>query len=280
MIGRNYKYNGLDLSPSKVYDTKIALTDVEHMTDQRTEIVNNVNDHWSISSNTLESGRLIVFDGYVFGITKTNRGTGWELLNSHINIEPYVNKDPFKKLEFKTDKGEDRWLLAKVNEKPKGANGMNDSRIKFSFSLYSNSNEVYSANKNIVTNTTGGFGGTSFPNTFWDSWWDMGGLTSCINDWNFRAWCIIQCTHPLVNPKIRNLTNWQVFKINWSTSNLILDSTGGAWSVADAWVNIMNKRDYWVPIYLSPWDNYIIVSDDTGVEVGYSVSWYDTWNTV
>lgn len=45
MIGRNYKYNGLDLSPSKVYDTKIALTDVEHMTDQRTEIVNNVNDH-------------------------------------------------------------------------------------------------------------------------------------------------------------------------------------------------------------------------------------------
>ena len=130
MIWKNYQYNWLDLSPANVYATKIALSNVSAITGQDTNIINNINDHGSSASNTLESWRAFVFDWYIFGITKPTRGTAWELLNSHINIEPYVNADPFKRLDFQSDTGEDRRVMVKVNEKPRGTNKVNDSRIK------------------------------------------------------------------------------------------------------------------------------------------------------
>lgn len=280
MIGKNYKYNWLDLSAGNVFNTNIALDDVEHMTGQRTDIIDNVNDHWSIASNTLESGRLIGFSWYVFGINKAIRWLAWKELNSKINIEPYVNEDPFKKLEFETDEWEYRRCMAKVNEKPKWTNGMNDSRIRFNFTLYVNSNELFGKDLNIETSTSGAFGGTSFPNSFWDSWGATIWSVNCINSWNFRAWCRIQCPWTLVNPKIKNTANWQEFKISWTTTNLVLDSLWWQWSVTDEWLDIMYKRESWVPIYLSPWDNYIVVVDDLGNVVNYTVSRYDTRNTV
>lgn len=280
MIGKNYKYNGLDLSASNVYNTHIALTDVEHITGQRTDIIDNVNDHWSIASNTLESGRLFGFTWYIFGVTKEKRGEAWRLLNDKIYIEPFVHVDPFKKLEFQTDEWEDRWCMCKVNEKPKWTNGMNDSRIEFDFTLYSNSNEIYGKNLNIVSSMSWWFGWTSFPNSFGDSWGNTIGSSDCINLWNFRAWCSIQCVGELINPKIKNTKNGQEFKINGTTTNLMLSSMLGKRTVTDEWLDIMYKREYWVPIYLSPWENNIIVVDDWGNEVNYTVSWYDTWNVI
>ena len=280
MIGKNYKYNWFDFSPSNVYNTHVALSDVTHTTSQRTDIVDNVNDHGSTASNTLESWRTIVFEGYVFGITKHDRGVYWRALNQAINIEPYVNVDPFYKLEFQSDDWEDLRVMAKVNTKPAGENGVNDSRIEFTFSLYCDTNEVYGATLHTATNRAWAFWWTSFANSFWDSWGDIAWVDTCVNNWNFKAWCKIEAYGTLVNPKVKNMTNWQEFKINWTTSALVLNSIWWDWRVTDAWEDIMYKRDYWVPLFLSPWENTIIITDDTWAAVNYTVSWYDTWNSI
>ena len=280
MIGKNYKYNGFDFSASKVFDTHVALSNVTHTTTQRTDIVDNVNDHGSNASNTLESWRVIVFEWYVFAITKKERWEYWRALNECINIEPYVNANPFSKLEFQSDDWIDLWVNAKVNNKPNWTNWVNDSRIEFTFSLYANTNELYWTTLHTVTNTAWVFGWTSFPNSFGDSRWDTAWVNVCNNAWNFKAWCKIEVYGNMTNPKIKNLTNGQEFKISWNTTALILDSIGGNWSVTDAWEDIMYKRAYWVPIFLSPWDNEIIVTDDNWASVNYTISWYDTWNSL
>lgn len=280
MLGKNYKYNWFDFSASKVYDTHVALSNVTHTTSQRTDIVDNVNDHGSTASNTLESGRVIVFEWYVLWLTKKERWDYRQALNNCINIEPYVNQDPFKKLEFQSDNWTDLRVMAKVNNKPTGTNWVLDSRIEFNFSLYANTNELYWTTLHTSTQTSWQFWGTSFPNSFGDSWWDTPWLDVCINAGNFKAGCKIEIYGAMTNPKIKNLTNGQEFKINWTTTALVLDSIWGSWTVTDGWEDIMYKRDYWVPIFLSPGDNYIFVSDDTGAEVAYTISWYDTYNTI
>lgn len=281
MISKNYKYNGFDFSASKVFETKTWLVDVGHMTDQRTDIKNNANMHWSVASNTLEWGRRIDFNWEIFWITKAERGAAWRKLNEHIYIEPYLNKDPFKKLEFKTDEGEDRWVMAKVNEKPFPENGMNDSKIRFSFSLYSNTNEVYWAELNSHSSMSTTTGGTRFPNKLWDSWGqaqtDIGVIE---NKGNFNAWCKIQVLGEVRNPRVKNLTNWLEFKIKDRTTNLTLNSMGGDWTATDGGVNVMDRRLFWDPIFLSPGINEVVVVGDSGAYVPYTVTWYDTWNTI
>ena len=103
------------MSPQVVYD-KHSLSDVRSITGQTTEIKDNTNTHWSKASNTKEWGRLFIFEWYISGITKPIRWAAWRLLNERINIEPYLNADPYKKLEFQTDEWEDRWVMAKVNK--------------------------------------------------------------------------------------------------------------------------------------------------------------------
>lgn len=280
MIWKNFQYNWLDLSPSNVYNNNIALSNVTAETTQRSKIVNNVNDHWSKASNTLEGWRLLTFEWYIFGITKDVRWEAWSLLNSHINIEPYVNVNPFKRLDFQTDEWNDRWLMAKVEDKPKWENGVNDSRIAFSFELFCNTNEIYWTTLKSITGASGVFGGTSFPDSFWDSWGASSSSAVCNNAGNFKAGCTIQAVWTLINPKVKNITNWQEFKIDWTTTNLVVNSLSWNWEVTDEWLDIMYKRDFGVPIFLSPWDNVIIVTDDTGTIIDYTVSWYDTWNTL
>lgn len=280
MIGKNFRYNWLDMSPQAVFMTNIALSNVEALTSQRTEIKDNVNMHWSKASNTIEWGRAFVFEWYIMWITKEIRWIAWELLNEKINIEPYLNVDPFKRLDFQTDKWEDRWVMAKVNKKPEWTNGMNNPRIEFKFELFADTNEVYWPNLKTQSFTSGIYWWTSFPNEFPDSWGSASYNNVCTNNWNFIAGCIIQATGTLINPKIKNLTNWQEFKIDWTTTNLILNSLWGKWSVTDEWLDIMYKREYWQPIHLSSWDNIIIINDDTGTIIDYTVSWYDTRNTI
>ena len=279
MIGKNFRYNWLDMSPQAVFMTNIALSDVRSITGQTTEIKDNTNTHWSKASNTKEWGRLFIFEWYISGITKPIRWAAWRLLNERINIEPYLNADPYKKLEFQTDEWEDRWVMAKVNKKPDGSNAVNHPRIEFSFELFAETNEIYGKELKTQSFTSWIFGGTSFPNQFPDSWGSASYNNVCINEWNFSAWCIIQAQGELVNPKIKNLTNGQEFKIAGTTTNLILDTIWGKWWVTDEWLDIFYKREYGHPIHLSPWENIVVISDDNGTIIDYTVSWYDTRNT-
>jgi len=280
MIGKNFKYNWLDMSPANVYSTKIALSNVEGVTSQRTNIVDNVNDHGSTASNTLEGWRLFSFDWYISAITKVEKGTAWALLTSKVNIEPYVNVDPYKKLEFQSDLGVDLWVMAKVNKKPKGSNGVNDPRIVFWFELYAETNELYWTTLHSASWSASIFGWTNFANKFWNSRGASSGSSLCNNAGNFKAGCAITAVGTLVNPRIKNLTNGQEFKIDWTTTNLELNSLLWKWTVKDEGVDIMYKRESWVPIYLTPWDNSIMITDDVGATSSFIVQRYDTWNTI
>lgn len=280
MLGKNFKYNWYDMSASNVKNTKCVLTNVESRTGQNTNIVNNANNHWSVASNTLETWRAFVFSWYIFGLNKIDRWDKRKDLVNLINIEPYVNNNPFKKLEFQNDYWDALWCMSKVNEKPVWTNWVNDPRIIFDFTLYCDSNEIYWKTLKNISWLASSFWGTSFPNSLWDSWGNYTWWANCENLGNFKAWCEIQVLWNMVNPSIRNVTNWQFFKINWTTTNLILNSLLWTWEVTDEWTDIMYKRDSGTPIYLSPWNNKILVIDDNDNQVNFNVSWYDTWNTL
>jgi len=274
MIWKNYVYKGLDLSVSNLRNTNIVLTNINPSTIQRSEITDNANDHGSVASNTLESWRLFTFEGYCFWMTKEARGIAWELLNSSINIEAFVDSDPFYDLTFQTDRWENRYVKAKVEKKPTQKNWLCEPRIYFVFELYAQTNAILDPAEQTSSGTTSVFWWTSFANKFWD--WRRGhsGGVTCVNAWNYKAWCEITVTWTMVNPLIKNLTNWLEYKINWTTTSLVLDSRDWDWAVTDWWANIKNKREYWKPIFLSPGSNDIIVMSD-------SWSWTVTvkWNS-
>ena len=88
----------------------------------------------------------------------------------------------------------------------------------------------------------------SFP----DGWGSVSGGAECDNEGNYKAGCLITVIGNLTNPKVTNLTNNLTYKIAGTTSVLTLDSRNGGWEVKDNGVNIRYKRDYGLPILLSP----------------------------
>jgi hypothetical protein len=122
------------------------------------------------------------------------------------------------------------------------------------------------------------FGGTNFANNLWDSRGEFAWGVHCENIWNYKAWCKINVVGGLVNPLIKNITNWQQYKINWTTNNLLLDSKDW-WSVTDNWEDISNKRDYGTAIMLSPGINEIWIFADSW-EAVFTVSWFSAWDTI
>lgn len=278
MIGKNYNYNGFDMTDRVAIWLWFALQDVDITTVQRQNITDNANDHWSKSSRTLESGRLFSFVWLVSCITKEARGVAWELITNAINIEPFMNTEYLHNLTFQTDQWEDRQVKVLVKSKPKWTNWLHKPEINFTFELYAPWNELYGVTKHIINWSSAFFGGTSFSNNFGDSRWEFSWDGVCINQWNYKAGCTITINWTLVNPMIKNITNWLQYKINGTTNNLVLDSKDW-WTVEDNWVDISNLREYWSAILLSPWTNTIWVFSDGGTAT-FTVERYDAWNTI
>lgn len=103
-------------------------------------------------------------------------------MNEAINIEPFLTTNPFYLLTFKTDSDEERQVYVKVRSKPKPVNGVNDSRIKFTFELYADTNAVISPTEESANGSSGFIGGVNFPMNFPDAWGNQYGGTSCTND--------------------------------------------------------------------------------------------------
>ena len=279
MIWTNYVYKTLDFSPANIPNTGIFITNVNNWTVQRDEVVDNANDHWSVASTTLESWRLFTFEWYCFGMDKDARWTSWELLNSVINVEPFVDSNPYYTLTFNTDKWDARYTLAKVRKKPEAENWMCDPRIKFTFELYAQTNAIFAPVEQTAAWLTTFFWGTNFANNFPDwrgnyTWWVL-----CLNNWNYKAWIELTIIWNLLNPTIKNLTNWLEYKISWTTSQLVVNSRNWLRTVNDLWADIKYKRNYWKPILLSPWSNIIIVTSDEWTWT-VSAKWNSAWNTL
>lgn len=278
MIGKNYNFNWFDMTDRVSIGLGFALQDVDITTAQRQDIRDNSNDHGSKSSRTLESGRLFSFVGKVVWITKAARWATWKLITDAINLEPFTNEEYLHDLFFQNDEWEDRQVKVLVKEKPKWTNGLNNPDINFTFELYAPDNAVYGTVENSEAGESSFLGGTNFPNSFGDSWWDYSGAASCNNEWNYKAGCQIEVIGELINPTIKNLTNWQQYKINGTTKELVLNSKDG-WTVTDEGVDISNKRDFGTPILLSPGVNEIAVFSEGG-NATFTVKRFSAWNTI
>jgi len=255
-----------------------ALQDVEISTEQRQDIENYANDHWSISSRTLESWRLFVFSWIVSRVKKEDRWAAWKLITDAINIEPFMNTPYLHDLFFQTDEGEERQVKAMVKEKPRGTNWIWNPVINFSFELFAPWNAIYGITEHTAIGESSVFWWTSFANSFpiWWGWYSW--ATSCENLGNYKAWCEIKVVGELTNPLIKNLTTWQQFKINWVTKNLILNSKDWR-TVEDEWVDIKYKREYGSAILLWAWMNQIWVFADAW-DAAVTVKRFDAWNTI
>jgi len=278
MIWKNYKYNWFDMSDRVAIWKGFQLTNCENDTVQRQRITDNANDHWSKSTRTLESWRLFTFTGKCIWLTKKERWTARELITNAINIESYMDTEYLHDLYFQTDRWEDRRVKALVKTKPNWTNNILNPRIPFTFELYSPDNAVYWIIQKIASWQSSLFWWTSFANSFWDSWGAFSWGAICVNAWNYKAGCEITITWNLVNPLIKNLTNWQQYKINWTTSNLVLNSKDWR-SVTDWWIDISSKREYWTAIMLDSWTNEIWVFADSWTAT-FTVKRYDAWNTI
>jgi hypothetical protein len=96
----------------------------------------------------------------------------------------------------------------------------------------------------------------------------LSGYTNFItltNNWNRQTPVRIRVQGSVQSPKIINLTNQYNYKINWSTTDLIIDNRNESNSprerllVTDSGVSITEKRSQWGWIYLQPWINHLIV---------------------
>ena len=279
MIWKNYIRNGFDMTDSVAIQQWFNLSNVDISTVKRQRIVDNANTHWSKTSRTLESGRLFVFTGNISWETKQERWVIEDLLNSNINIEPFMDTEYLHKLEFITDAGDDRFCYCSVKENLKTTNELHNPRVNFLFELYSPNNAVYDPIENTQSGSSSFFGGTSFPNKFGDSRWAFAGGASCDNQWNWKTWCLITVVWSLVNPLIKNITNWLQYKLNWTVNNLELDSRELWREVTSWWVDISSQRDYWEAILLSSGTNLIWIFADSWTAT-FTVKRHSARNTI
>jgi len=278
MIWRNYVYNWFDMTDRVAIANKFALQDVDISVVQRQEITDNANDHWSESSRTLASGRLFSFSWKVVWLTKEIRWQAWDMICDAINLEPFMGSEYLHDLLFQTDSWEDRQVKVLVKTAPKWSNWLHRPEINFVFELYAPWFAVYWISEESESWSSSVFWWTSFANKFGDSWWSFSWDVVCNNEWNYKAWCEITVTWELVNPIIKNITNWNQYKINWTTNNLVLNSKDGR-TVKDWWIDISYKRDYGTAIMLSPWLNTIVVFSDWG-NATFTVKRFSAWNTI
>ncbi len=276
MIGKARRYKWLDFTDSVQVASQrsnwysyIIQNNVRN-TVLRTNLTDKANFHWWYASETLAWPRLFSFEWKVIGTTKAKRHTARSLLLNALKPEwnPNIVNRWFYPLQFQDDGWNERVAYCKVYSMPSAENWLDSPVIDFSFELLSESEKIYGATTHTITGTKAFIGGwtlsTTLPTTFWSFAWAI----PVTNAWNWIAPCKIQIVWTATNPKIINTANGNKYRINWTTTNLVLDNRNlnnnplENFIVTDNGVNIKAQRNSWADIFLDPWLNHIAVLTD------------------
>ncbi len=292
MIGKNRKFRSLDFTESTQKTSQqtnwysVVVQNVNMQTGLRTDINERANYHGSYSSETLANGRTFSFDCIAIWETKSKRATIRNTIVSTLQPpgNPWVTNRWFYKLYFQDDAGNDKYARCKVLNLPDPQNWLDDPLISFTFSLYCETEKIY---WNTLKTASGGIAtvwgttfSTTFPTTFtWYAW-----TISCNNEWNWDAPMKVSVIGTVENPKIINVTNGQKYRIDKTTTNLILDNRNEDNNpkenliVTDAWVNIKWYRDSWASVFLEQWINKIaVLADSYSAGTTVDITFRDTY---
>lgn len=292
MIGKSWKYKWLDFTDSvQVLSQRsnwysYVLQDVTREVPLRTQTFERANFHWEYSSNTLAWSRIFKFTWKIIWTTKEKRHQALSILTNAIKPEwnPDIQNRWFYDLFWKTDNWEDRTCKAKVWKMLELSNDIDSPIIDFTFELYSETEKVYWTQVKQAMWTTAIFGWMTFPATLPTVMWWFAWTIEVENKWDWYAPCKIQVVWTATSPYIINLTNNNRYKINWTTTNLIIDNTNPLNDpqkllvVTDAWVDIKAKRALWADIFLNPWKNYFVLLTNWAWEnPTIFITWRDTY---
>ena len=284
MIWKNRKYRWIDFSDDiqniSMQDNGygIFIQNEVHPAVLRTDTFDRANYHGGYSSETLAGGRLFTFDCILVGNTKAKRHIAWNSLVAILQPDPnpWALGRGFYDLDFKDDWGNDRTVKVKVFTVPTPDNGLDDPTIRFTFELYAEEEKIYWTEVKSETWTVGYLGGTTLPMTLPTTLsWYIGKIT-VNNEWNWAAPIRVSLVWNAVNPKIKNVTNGNIYRIDKTTSNLVFDNRNldndatKRLVVTDNWTDIRAYRSSGASVYLDPGENELVVLTDN----------YDTTNIV
>lgn len=286
MIGRNFRYNGVEIP----YSTDQAIEAGWYADIKWTgvSVRNNITPlqgwHGAIARPTFSEGKLIEISGQIFSTDKTRRGEIKNVLADLFKLEDFPDEEnSFKALDFEDDDGVVWTIPCKVYTMPEYDNERADPIINFSLQLYAQDPLLRSRSPNIETGIYGDIQGISFPVQFPVQFLGLLNPVICENEGNFAASTLVSIVGDIVNPRVYNYTTNKYFKINTSLSGsdeLIINSGDGTAKLNG--VNILANRaagSNW--IFLQKGINQImLLGDDFDPgdqdKARISVEWYHT----
>lgn len=251
MIGKNWVYNGLNMSDSQALTNWFKITNVTKDIVLRTDIFENPNDHWSKTTNTLSWPRIFSFEWECFGVTKQAREQAWYDLNNTIKPEWYFNnvRTWFYALTWEDGIWNEFTTNAKVYQAPNPVNWLCDPIIRFTFALISEDPTYTATSQNTETFvydtlTQINYGGSFFAKP------------KFVINWN------------ITNPRIENNSLWLYYQLDRSITawtDLIVDFSD---YTVTYWLTDVraDRKEGSNTVFLQPWFNTLTIS-------GNVVSW-------
>lgn len=253
MIIRDITYKGVSLSDANAYANRIKINSVTKDVKLRTAVYDRANWHGANSSYTLASWRLFTFEGQIFGVDRSSRFTGQNLLNSIIVPEsnPNETNKGFYSLTWIDDGWNEMECMAKVFTMPKYEHVVWSDIIAFTFELYSEEAYYTWVGENVENWVYWVIGGVSLPVYLPTPLYGIDWAFTVENTGNFASQCKIEIIGNIVNPKISNITAGSFYGIEATTSDLIIDTRSVPAIITDAGSD--------VSAYRMPWSQYITV---------------------
>lgn len=253
MLIHNIIYNWVDLSDTNATTNNLVVQEVDKAVGLRCEIIPKQNSHWTTTTNTLASWRLFTFKWTIFG-DRAGSMNGQTVLNGMLTL------DWEHELSFDDDWWNSFKCQAKVFKMPEYKTTLENDIVEFTFELYSEDPTLISFTDKsalwwywtiwgtVLWTTLG----TTLSNAIW--------VISINHLWNFRALTKITLVWSIDNPKVFNYANSEFYKLNRTTSNLIIDNTVSPTVITDSWINVKADRAVWSTwIVLEPWINNLLV---------------------
>lgn len=254
MIIHNITYNGVDLSDLSAKNNYVVIQENAKQLNLRTKVFDNLNAFWSRTTNTVAWGRLFSFTGQVF----------WDRANAQIWQDTLNNllipDSEFYELTWTDDWGTEYKTKAKVYQMPIYSPTLDNDIVDFTFQLYSEDAEFNWIVDFTATGAIWNLWWVELGVVLWTELWEALGEIEIINEWNWNAKTRVNIIWQITNPKVLNLNNWEFYKLNTTTGNLIIDNRETPIIVEDNLVNVKEYREAWsVWLTLEPWLNRVIV---------------------
>ncbi len=247
---RNITFNNLNFGDQYARTNNFAIQTVQKNVSLRTDIFNKQNNHgWRITK-TLASPRLFTFTWKVFWDTVWN--FNWKtLLNNALVLDWY------HELSWE----DDWWTRYKTSAKVYKMPTYKVDRLWIPYESFTF--ELISEDSEYISSTAYQWSGE-----VWLEWWItlstelpvvLGWVIWTItmhNLWNHPAFTKVTVTWEIENPEIRNTTTGKFYKLNTTTTNLIIDNTVSPITAKDNDVNVKQYRVTWsTALILEPWEN-------------------------